>query len=113
MKNHLDPHKIISAGDMSLTSLTSDITNIKFLDNICIYCKFTGSPVGTFHVYGSELNDTSTGVEITLPVPPAPTGAAGTILIDLNQQSYDYIYVTYVKASGTGSVDVYISGKSI
>ena len=113
MKNQLLPYKIIDTGDMSQSTLTSKVTDIRYLDNIAIFFTFTGTPTGTFHVFGNMTNDTTNGVEITLPSSPVASGAAGTILIDMNQQAYPYIYVTYTKSSGTGSVNVFITGKSI
>jgi hypothetical protein len=122
-KNVLAPFDIISAGAMTGTSvLTSTVTNIQFLDNICIALNWTGTPVGTFAVEGSldheqdmHGNVTVAGnwVALTLPSSPVASGAAGSILIDMNQLSFPYIRVKYTNSSSTGTLTATIGGKQL
>lgn len=121
-KNVLNPYSIIVAGDMSQSSLTSAVTNIQYLDNVCLELIFTGSPTGTFAIQGSvnyaaDINGNVTNagdwVAITLSPAPVASGSAGTILLDLNQLSFPYIRVVYTKASGTGSLTAVIGGKQL
>ncbi len=121
-KNILPPASIVTAGDMSQASLTSLVTNIQYLDNICVELVFTGTPTGTFEIQGSldyqrDLNGNVTNaghwVPITLPTPPIASGAAGDILIDMNQLSFPYIRVVYTRTSGSGSLNAYIGGKQL
>lgn len=121
-KNFLKPFKIINAGDMSTASLISSVTNIQYMDNICIELVFTGSPVGTFAVQGSADYDqdaqgvvlnAGNWVALTLSPSPAATGSANSILIDMNQLSFPWMRVVYTKTSGTGTLNAYIGGKMI
>lgn len=120
-KNFLSPVKIIDAGDMSQASITSSVTDIRYLDNVSIQCIFTGTPTGSFALEGSldyykingAVQNTGTWTPITLSSTPAASGSAGNILLDLNQLSFPYIRVVYTKLSGTGTLNVYISGKAV
>lgn len=119
-KNTLEGSQIITAGDMS-GNLSSLITCIQFLDNISIQCVFTGTPNGTFAVQGSvnhkEINGNvvtaGTFTPITLNPIPAATGAAGNILINLQELGFPYIQLVYTSTSSTGVLNAYISGKEI
>lgn len=121
-KNVLPPYQIISSGDMSQASITSSVTNITYLDNICIQLVFTGSPTGNFAVQGSNTyeqdnngNVVNAGTWTALDLTPSPaaTGSGSNILIDLNQLSFPYIRVVYTKDSGTGTLNATISGKQL
>lgn len=120
-KNILKPFQIITNGDMSTASITSRVTSIQYLDNICIELFWTGSPVGTFAVQGSldyaqdEFgNVTNTGHWVPMALNPSPSTAAGSpILIDMNQLSFPYIRVIYTKTSGTGTLQGYVGGKQL
>lgn|SRR5574343_709044 len=120
-KNALAPHQIITSGDMS-GDVTSDPTNIQFLDNISIQLNFTGTPTGTFSVQGSlDYQQTSpfakaaTGnwIDLTLSPSPAASGSASQILLDLNQLSFPWIRVKYTRSSGSGTLNAFISGKAV
>lgn len=121
-KNALLPYHLIVAGDMS-GDVTSNPTNIQFLDNCSVEIDFTGSPTGTFTVEGSLTYKANalTGVQqapgfwipITLSPIPIASGSSGQILIDMDDLSFPWIRVVYHRTGGTGTLDVYISGKSI
>lgn len=121
VKNFLPPNLIVNGGDMSQATITSDVTDIRYLDNISIQCIFTGTPTGSFALEGSlnyykingAVQNTGTWTPITLSSTPAASGSAGNILLDLNQLSFPYIRIVYTKTSGTGTLNVYISGKAV
>lgn len=121
VKNFLPPNLIVDDGDMTQATITSDVTDIRYLDNISIQCIFTGTPTGSFALEGSldyykingAVQNTGTWTPITLSSTPAASGSAGNILLDLNQLSFPYIRIVYTKTSGTGTLNVYISGKAI
>lgn len=121
-KNALYPYHFIVAQTIA-TNYTSNPVNIQFLDNVCIQLNFTGTPTGTFAVQGSldYSQNALTGVQtnagnwvpIALPITPVASGAAGTILLDLNQLSFPWIRVVYTASSSTGVLDGYIGAKAV
>lgn len=121
-KGMLQPYQSITDGDMS-GNLTSNVTDIRFMDNISVQLIFTGTPTGTFEVEGSlDYNrpDPTTGVTnpgtwtpITFSTPPVASGAAGDILLDMNQLSFPFIRVVYISTSGSGTLQCWISGKAV
>ncbi len=131
-KNVLPVYQVIVAGDMSLTSVTSSITEIKYLDNVGIQLQWTGSPVGYFQVQVSADHNenavgrgtTSTGQFVPLVVSflssgimvqstDIPTSSGSPIYLDLTQLSAPYIRVVYTKTSGSGTLSGYITSKMI
>ena len=117
-KNFLPPFKIITAGDMSQASLTSTVTDIRYLDNIALQLVMTGTPTGTFAVQVSSDYNPVTGVAgtfipITLSPAPAATGGAQNIYIDLNQLATPFIRVVYTRSAGSGTLDITITAKSV
>jgi hypothetical protein len=122
VKNFLEPHVSVSAGDMSLATITSDVTCIKFLDNLGIQLSWTGSPVGTFDVQvsndysdgkGASKANAGTWSSLGLNPPVSASGSAADAYLQLQQICAPYIRVVYTKTSGTGSLTVVISGKAI
>ncbi len=122
VKSKLSPYRILTAGDMSLTSLTSQVTNIQNTDNIAIQANFTGAPVGTFsvevsvdHAQDSQGNVTNAGTwnALTLSATPVASGSSGSVYIDLNQLSAPYIRLVYTKGSGTGTLNAFITAKRL
>ena len=120
-KNVLRKWDAIVAGSMA-TNITSPVTNVQFLDNICIQLNFTGTPTGTFsvevsvdHEQDSQGAVTQAGNWVALPLEPTPVaaGSADQIILDLNQISQPWIRVIYTATSGTGSLDMIISAKMI
>lgn len=111
VRHYLAPYTIITAGDMSLATVTSLVTCIKNTDNVAIYLSWTGTPTGTFSVYGNLTNDTTHGVALSFSSAPVASGSAGSILIDLKDLSFPYIYVVYTKSSSTGTLTGTIAGK--
>lgn len=86
------------------SDLTSDPTNIQFLDNVGIQGSWTGNATGTFGVQISadfardnNGNVTNEGhwIDITLSPVPAAAGTGDAFYVDLNQLSAPYIRLTY------------------
>ena len=115
-KRALTPVKIVSAGDMS-GNITSPVTTISWQDNIVYQANITGSPVGVLNVETSSDYNTLTanaGNWVTLGTSyQATVNGAETIVYDLQQLGPCYVRLKYTRTSGTGSMDVYISGKEI
>lgn len=130
-KSNLKQFKVVSAGNMALTSITSPVTAIEQLDNLGVQFNWTGSPVGTFQVQVSadyaqdtQGNVTNTGNWVAVPLnyllsgvstsaTTVPTSAGSPIYLDLNQLSAPWMRSVYTKSSGTGSVDMWVTGKMI
>ncbi len=117
-KNFLIPFKIINAGDMSSATLTSAVTDIRYLDNVCIQCIATGAPVGRFDVQASaDYAISSTGAVVStgnwVTMDTASIVAADDVLFDLNQLSFPFIRLLYTKTSGTGTLNAYITAKAV
>lgn len=121
-KNVLVPYHVINAVTMG-GSITGAATNIQYLDNVSVQLIFTGTPTGTFTIEGSlnysenpydhsQIN-AGTWTAITLPTTASASGAAGDILIDLNQLSFPWIRIKYTRSSGTGTLDAYVSAKAV
>lgn len=111
MSNHeplfeLNKHPII-AGAMA-GNLTSGTIDIAEVSGYCVHAIWTGAPVGNIIIQGS--ND---DVNYKAVVTTAAGGALGQLLSNQSAQHYRYLQVIYTATSGTGVLDVYVSGKRI
>lgn len=103
-------------------SVTSAAVNIQYLDNVGIQLVWTGTPSGTFAVQfsldfekdslGNILN-AGTWTAIDLDDVPTASGSAGNWYLDMNQISSPWIRIVYTRASGTGSLSAYVTGKEV
>jgi hypothetical protein len=111
--------------------ITSPVTCIQWLDNIGVQFNFSGSPVGTFQVQVSadysqdaQGNVTNPGNWAAVPLTYLLTGASTTattvptsvgspIYLDLNQLSAPWVRVVYTNASGTGTLNAFITAKQL
>lgn len=118
-KNVLQSLHLVSDGSLA-GDLTSSAVNIAFLDNIGLQFIWTGTPTGTFGVQVSidgVWNGTVwTGTNwttYTLGSAPAPSGSPSSAYVDLNQVSAPALRVTYTRSGGSGTAQVWVSGKSL
>lgn len=122
-KGALLPFHVVNAVSMAAT-ITSSPTNVQYLDNVVYELSWpsTGSPNGTFAVQASEdyqvsstgtVTNSGTWVPLTLSSTITATGSADQALIDLNQIPFSWIRLVYTRSSGTGTLDVFVSGKSL
>lgn len=122
-KNKLAPYKISSAASLG-ANFTSKVTSINWVDNVAIQAIWSGggAPVGAFNVevsndYSQDENGNvlraGTWVAITLNPGASVSGNSGSIFIDLNQLASQWIRVSYVRTSGTGLVDLWLSAKML
>jgi hypothetical protein len=120
-KNNIKQFQIVTSGDMSQSSVTSLVTDIQFLDNIAIQINFTGSPVGSFAIQTSldyaidNVTNTviNTGNWVDYQGLSISTAVGSPIIIELNQVSSPFIRLVYSKVSGSGTMNAYISAKTI
>jgi hypothetical protein len=101
------------SGAMTGTStITSNATNIEFMDNIGFQVLWTGTPVGNFYVFCSI--DGINYIALTFaPALGMPAGVPGGFLINLQQLPYPWIKFQYINTSGSGTLSVYICGKDV
>ncbi len=117
-KNYIH-YQVLVNGTMTGTSvLTSEITEIRGFDNISYEADFTGTPTGTFSVQVSNSYDPITNpnaVFVILPLSPTPvaSGSSGVVGIDINQSGFKWIKLVYTNASGSGTLNAYVSGKAL
>lgn len=117
-KSNLKQYQTITNGDMSLSSLSTPVTAIEFLDNIGIQFNWTGSPNGTMAVQGSvDYNQDNNGNVMSAghwtTLLSASTAAGSPIYMDFNQLSCPWIRAIYTKTSGTGTLQAWVSAKML
>lgn len=117
-KNFLHKQVITNQPMTGTSTITSQITNIRGMDNVFYDIQFTGAPTGTFTIsvsssYDPQTNPNAIFIPLTLPTTPVASGAAGQIGIDLNQMGSQWIKLSYTNSSGSGVLNAYISAKAI
>lgn len=101
--------QLVTGGDMS-GNITSPAMSIKMYDNISVQCTFTGSPTGTFAVEVS--NDNSNWTALASP-PAAAAGSGATTRGVYTSVPDQWMRVKFVFSSGSGSLNVFVSGKGL
>jgi hypothetical protein len=110
-KNVLSLYQIFTDADASADQI-SKVTNIQFLDNMCITLSFPGaSGNGQFFIDVSTDNVNWSALDIT----PAMllTDPDEKIIIDMNQLAASYIRARFVAAGGSGLINATIEGKQV
>lgn len=110
-KNALYPNKIVSNGSLGANYFGPSV-NVQYLDNIYFVLKFTGTPTGTFAVQGSG-DGGLTWQDVRLLTSPVASGTADQIGIEINQAPMPLLRVAYTRISGTGSIEIWSTGKAI
>lgn len=115
-KNNLKTFNTIANGDLSLASITSPVTCIRFLDNIGVQANFSGAPVGVLAIQVSadhnedELGNVIVAGQWATIASSSMTGGS-PIYFDLNQLSAPYLRLVYTKTSGSGTLNAFITAK--
>ena len=110
MKNVLMTYNSLVNGAMT-GNLTSEITDIRWLDNMVIYIVWTGTPTGTFVIETSP--DRTTWYPLNLYPIPTATGVEGNHRIHMQQLPDPYIRARYTFTSGSGTANITIAGKLV
>lgn len=130
-KNILPSFNSIVNASMA-SNITSPVTEIRYLDDIGVQFNFSGAPVGTFSVqvsadyavdpFGHTVLNPGNWISITLTYwngtafvsgTSIPTSVGSPIYIDLQQLSAPYIRLIYTAASGSGTLNAYITAKEV
>lgn len=106
---------ILSAGDMSQATLTSDGLDLQQVPLASIHAVFTGSPVGTLTLEVSNdkvaaVNGSNQATNVTTWTTYTGSSqsisASGDFLYNLLSTGYRWIRLKYTRTSGTGSLTV-------
>ena len=100
--------KIISSGDLS-GNITSEVIDIRLQYGFSVFAAWTGTPTGVLKMQASP-DGVSSWVDVS-GVSAAPAGGAGSYFVNQQWQFYPYIRFIYTRTSGTGSLDLWFTGK--
>jgi hypothetical protein len=100
--------KIIAAGDLS-GNLTSDPIDVRLQYGFSVFAIWSGTaPSGTLKIQASPdgiNNWADVGVSTSV------SGATGSWFTNQQWQFYPYVRFVYTRVSGTGSMDLWFTGK--
>jgi hypothetical protein len=101
-------YQIISAGDMSQASVTSQVFSVEHTPIVGIQAVWNGSaPVGTLSLQGSI-----DGVNyFNIGSPVAVSGNNGTAYLTDPNAAYLYARLVYTRTSGSGDLDAFAEAK--
>lgn len=124
LKNIIQQQAIIAAGVMSGTNvLTSTPMSLRHIDNIALQAQWTGTPTGTFAIQVSNDYQPPRTPGSTVPanagtwftITPGLTNPAGAAASDRKTFADlpdAWIRLVYTNASGAGTLNAYLNGKS-
>lgn len=96
----------------STTTYHSPASNVLYQHNIGLDVTFTGTMTGTLSV--ECCNDGVNFKALTFnPTLSQPAGSSLGYLIDLNQVPFQYLRVTYVNSSGSGTLTSILTSKDL
>lgn len=106
------PKTVVKAGVMTgTTTIYSNILGIRQTDNQGIELTWTGTPTGTFSIMVSNSGINFYALTFN-PVLAQPAGSAGGYVISLTAIPFQYMFIQYVNASGSGTVTAYSQAKA-
>lgn len=95
----------------------SDITEVSRILNPSYHLEWTGTPTGTFTVWGSNKDSPNPATDADWFSPPLavaivqPAGSASKDFIDLTGWPFRKVRLKYVNASGAGVINAHVAGK--
>ena len=106
---------IISGGDMSQASITSNTIDLDSIFGFAIQAVYTGTAVGTLDVQGScdDVASPSLVTNWTPVTSSASINAPGNTMVNLTNANYRWLRIVYTKTSGTGTLNVNMQEKGI
>lgn len=120
-RTQLNPHLVITNGDMSQASIISEVTIIQKLSLASYGVSWAGtSPVGVITVEVSNdyslnssgtVSNAGTWNQLPLSGTAAVSGNTGNGFIDIDAQAGYALRLVYTKTSGTGSLQATVVGK--
>jgi hypothetical protein len=118
-KNELSYYPQLNQVDASTSHDNFDNpTGINWLDNAGIVVKWTGTPVGVFHVWVSNDKKNpdgtiSTWTELDFGTSILVDNTNTSIAINMNQLPFSWIAVSYEATSGSGTLTSILSIKEV
>jgi hypothetical protein len=110
---HSSNVQIITNGDMT-TTINSSVTNLDEIVSYSVQAIFTGSPLGTLQLQGSNdvpiIDSAVVNWTIITPSISAVSGA-GSYLINVEFPAYSWVRLQYVPTSGSGTLNARIDTK--
>ena len=106
-KKVLTSYPILSAQSLG-ASFNSASTGTQFLDRVCYQLTWTVDAVGVIMVQGSIDNITFVDLDIN---PIILNNAADSAIADIQVTAIPFVRLAYTRASGSGTISGYISGK--
>jgi hypothetical protein len=97
---------LINAASMA-ADIASTVEDLGEVPGFCVHLIWSGG-TGTVSVQGS--ND---GTNFVTVASDATGGSAGQFLLNIERCHYRYVKVIYTRASGSGTLDCYLSGKAV
>lgn len=91
-------------------TVTSSVTTVTGIDYVNIQAVWTGTPTGSFDFQASH--DQATWTSLAFANPFTATGAAGNLMADI-KLSAPYLRVVYTPTSGSGTLNVSITGNTV
>lgn len=106
------PSSGVITGTMSGTNtIYTNILGIRQMDNVGIEVTWTGTPTGTLTVMCSNSGVNFYSLTFN-PVLGQPAGSGGGYLISLAGIPFQYLFLQYVNASGSGTITAYLQSKA-
>lgn len=121
-KGNLLKYPIFTNAAMGVGTITSLVTNVQYVDRVGIQLNFTGTPTGTFQIqvsadYAQDINgnvtNTGTWNSIVLSSTPVASGTSGSVYVDIIATSAPWIRTQYVGTSGSGTLNGFITTKTV
>lgn len=110
---HVQNKPIVGGNSGISGSMAASITSLSgYLDEsagFCIQASFTGAPVGSIKIQGS--NDPILLGYTDIPESVTAVSAAGSYMINVEFPYYSYVQLVYTRASGTGTLYATINSK--
>lgn len=100
------PSGVLAGAMAGTNTIYSQILDVSRMDDIGLELTWTGTPTGTFQVYGSNSGQFFYPLTFT-PALGQPSGSSGGYLIDLFGYPFKYLLLEYTNSSGAGSLFVY------
>lgn len=102
----------ITSGTMSSTNtIYTNILGLRQIDNQGIEITWTGTPTGTISIMVSNSGINFYALTFS-PLLTQPAGSAGGYVIALTAIPFQYMFIQYINASGSGSITAYSQCKA-